>query len=182
MISEKMMKSCSVIHVEQNMEFEKFNCLFIDSLRFWENESYFDRGWKRVYTRHNLADLLCISIDYFYMIRGSTEGYFLADCRYILENHFYIVNAPGYCFKRFLSRIFCVNSSIKVLPPQYEDPSTHIFRISSLCTFFIYRKKEIGFVVNFFSKYFFGPKIIPHCFQKFPGPVIKLNWILIKLR
>ena len=43
MISEKMMKSCSVIHVEQNMEFEKFNCFFIDFLRLLENESYFDR-------------------------------------------------------------------------------------------------------------------------------------------
>ena len=101
------------------------------------------------------------------MRRGSTERYFLADYRYILENHFHIVNAPGYCFKPFLSRIFCADSSIKVLSPQYEDPSTHIFRISSLCTFFIYRKKEIGFVVKFFG----GSKTIPHyMFSKVPRP------------
>ena len=55
-----MMKSCSVFHVEQNMEFEKFNYFLIDKVK-----SYFDRGRKRVYTRHNLADLLCISIDWF---------------------------------------------------------------------------------------------------------------------
>ena len=69
---------------------------------------------------------------------------------------------PAIALNLFLSRIFCVTSSIKVLPPQYEGPSTHIFHTSSLCTFIIYRKKEIGFVAKFFSKYFFGPKIIPN--------------------
>ena len=59
---------------------------------------------------------------------------------------------PDYCFKPSLFRIFCVNSSAKVLPLQYEGPSTHIFCKSSLCTFVIYRKKEIGFIVKFFSK------------------------------
>ena len=29
-----MMKSCSVFHIEQKMEFEKFNCFFIDFLRY----------------------------------------------------------------------------------------------------------------------------------------------------
>ena len=35
MISEKkiMMKSCSVFHTEQKMEFEKFNCFFVGFLR-----------------------------------------------------------------------------------------------------------------------------------------------------
>ena len=28
-----MMKSCSVFHTEQKMEFEKFNCFFVDFLR-----------------------------------------------------------------------------------------------------------------------------------------------------
>ena len=28
------MKSCSVVHIEQKMEFEKFNCFFIDFLRY----------------------------------------------------------------------------------------------------------------------------------------------------
>ena len=80
----------------------------------------------------------------FYMIRGSTERFFLTDYRYILENHFYFVNVPDCCFKPFLSRIFCVNSSVKVLSPQYEGTSTHIFCTSLLYTFIIYRKKEIG--------------------------------------
>ena len=145
------MKSCSVFHTEQKMEFEKFNCFFIDFLRysFVRIKSYFDRGWKRVYTRHNLTDLLCISLTDFYMIKGLTEWYFLTYYRYILENHFYFANAPGYCFKPSLSKIFWVNSSVKVLSPQYEGPSTHIFRTSSLCTFIIYRKKEIGVVAKF---------------------------------
>ena len=35
MISEKkMMKSCSVFHIEQKMEFEKFNCFFIVFFRY----------------------------------------------------------------------------------------------------------------------------------------------------
>ena len=57
---------------------------------------------------------------------------------------------------------FCVNSSVKVLSSQYETPSTHIFCTSPLCTFIIYRKKEMGFVVKFFRKYSFGPKVIPN--------------------
>ena len=92
----------------------------------------------------------------FYVIRGFTEQYFLRDFRYILEKHFYFVNAPDYCFKPSLSRIFCANSSVKILSPQYEGPATHIFCTSSLCTFIIYRKKEIVFVAKFFCKYFLG--------------------------
>ena len=35
MISEKkVMKRCSVFHIEQKMEFEKFNSFFIDFLRY----------------------------------------------------------------------------------------------------------------------------------------------------
>ena len=33
MISKKIMKSCSVFHTEQKMEFEKFNYFFIEFLR-----------------------------------------------------------------------------------------------------------------------------------------------------
>ena len=98
----------------------------------------------------------------FYIIRGFTERYFLTDYSYILENHFYFINARDYCYKPSLSRVFCVNSSVKVLPPQYESPSTHIFRTSSLSTFIIYREKEIGFLAKYFSKYCFGPKVIPN--------------------
>ena len=78
------------------------------------------------------------------MLRGFTERYFLTDYSYVLEDHFYFVNVPGYCIKPSLSRIFCVNRSVKVLSFQYEGPSTHIFYTSLLCTFIIYRKEEIG--------------------------------------
>ena len=66
-----------------------------------------------------------------HMIKGFTERYLLTDYSYILENHFYFINAPDYCFKPSLSRIVCVNSSVKVLSPRYEAPSTHTFRIMS---------------------------------------------------
>ena len=95
------------------------------------------------------------------MVRGFTERYFLTDNSYILENHFYFVNPPNYCFKPSLSRMFCVNSSIKV-SPQYEVPLTHTFRSLLLYTLIIYRKKQIGFVGKFFTKYFFWPKVIPN--------------------
>ena len=84
----------------------------------------------------------------FYMIRGFTEQYFLTGYNYILENHFYFVNAPGYCFKSSLFRIFSANSSVKVLCPPCKDPSNHLLSTSSLCTFIIYRKKEIVFELN----------------------------------
>ena len=139
------MKSFSVFHIEQKMEFEKFNCFFIDFLRYSfgrikvissvvERKYAWDIIWQICFA-YQLTD--------FYMLRGFTERYFLTDYSYILENHFYFVNVPDYCFKPSLSRIFCVNSSVKVLSPQYEGPSTHIFRTSSLCTFIIYRMKEI---------------------------------------
>ena len=117
---KKMIKSCSVFHIEQKMEFEKFNCFF----------------FIRLYTRQKLSD--------FYILRSFTERCFLTDYSYILENHFYFENVSDYCFKPSLSRIFFLNSSVKVLSPQYKGPSTHIFRTSSLCTLIVYRKKEIG--------------------------------------
>ena len=108
------------------------------------------------------------------MIRAAfTEQYFLTDYRYILENHFYFINAPNCCFKPSLSRIFCINSSKKVFSSQYEGPSTHIFRTSSLCMFIIYRKKVIDFVAKFFFRYFFGPRVIRIiCFHEFPDPTV----------
>ena len=141
-----MMKSCSVFHIEQKMKFEKCNCFFIDFLRYSfgrikvistvvEREYTPDINWQICFA-YQLTD--------FYMLRGFTERYFPTDYSYILENHFYFVNVPDYCFKPSLSRIFCVNSSVKVLSPQYEGPSTHIFCTSLLCTFIIYWKKEIG--------------------------------------
>ena len=92
----------------------------------------------------------------FYMIRGFTMRYFLTDYDYISENHSYFVNEPDYCLKSSSSRIFCMNSFVKVLPSRYEGSLTHLFRTSLFFTFISYRKKEIGFLAKFFSKYFSG--------------------------
>ena len=100
----------------------------------------------------------------FYMIRSFAEKYFLRGYSYISESHFYFANTSDYCFKLSLSRVFCINSSIKLLFPQYEGPSTHTFYTSLLCTFIIYRKKEIGFVAKFFSRYFFWAKNNPELY------------------
>ena len=83
------------------------------------------------------------------MIRRFTERYFITDYSYILENCFYFRKSL-----LFILVLFCLFD--------YEGPSIHLFRTSSLCTFIIYRKKEIGFVAKLFSKYLFGPKIIPN--------------------
>ena len=149
-----MMKCYSVFHIEQKTESGKFNCVFVNFLRY---------SFKRikvisiVVEREHKPDItrqICFAYQLtgLYMIRRFTERYFLKGYSYILENHFYIVNAPNYCFESSLSRIFCVNSSLKVLPPRYEGPSTHLFRTTSPCTSIIYRKKEISFVDNFFFK------------------------------
>ena len=161
------MKSYSIFHIEHKMEFEKFNCFLANFLRysFGRIKVISTVIERELYIRHNATDLLCISIDWFlyarryiipcYMTRGFTERYFLTGYGNILENDFYFVYAPDYCFKPSLFRIFCVNCSIKVFSLRHEGLSTHLFRTSSLCMFIIYRKKEIGFVAKFFSKYFF---------------------------
>ena len=139
------MKSCSVFHIEQKMEFEKFNCFFIDFSRYsFGRIKVISTLVERDYTP-DITWQICFAYQLtdFYMVRGFTERYFLTTYSYILENHFCFVNVPGYCFKPSLSKIFCVNSSVKALPPRYEGPSTHIFRTSSLCTFIIYRMKEV---------------------------------------
>ena len=112
-----MMKSCSVFHVEQKMVFEKFNCFFIDFLRHsFGRIKVIPTVVERKYTP-DITWQICFSYQLtdFYMLRGFTERYFLTDYSYILENHFYFVNVPDYCFKPSLSRIFCVNSSVKIV-------------------------------------------------------------------
>ena len=166
-----MMKNCSVVHIEQKMEFVKFNRFFVDFLRYsFERMKVISTMVEGEYTPE-IAWQICFvyQLTGFYMIIGFTERYFLTDYSYILENHFYLVNAPDYCFKLSLYWILCVNSSVKVLSSQYEGSSTHIFHTSPLCTFIIYKKKEIGFVVKIFSKYYFGPKVIRIiCLHKYP--------------
>ena len=133
---KKIIKSCSVFHIEQMMELEKFSCFFIDFLRHsFGRIKIISTVVERDYTPDkNCQICFAYQLTDFYILRSFTERYFLTDYSYILENHFYFVNVPDYCFKPSLSRIFCVNSSVKVLSPQYKGPSTHIFRTSSLCT------------------------------------------------
>ena len=99
-------KLLSFLH-RAKMEYEKFNRFFVDFLRYSfgrkkvitivvEREYTPDKTWK-IYFAYQLTG--------FYMIRGFTERYFLTDYSYILENHFYFVNLPDYCFKPSLSRI-----------------------------------------------------------------------------
>ena len=155
-----MMKSYSVFHIEQEMEFEKFNCFFANFLRYsFGRTKVVSTVVEREHTP-GITRQICFAykLTGFNMIKSFTKRYFLLDYGYILENHFYFVNEPNYCFKPSLSRIICVNNSLKVLSPRYEDPSTHLFDTSSFCTFIIYREKEIGFVPKFFSKYFLGQK------------------------
>ena len=127
------------------MEFEKFNCFFIDFLGY---------SFGRIKIISTVVEIdytpdkncqICFGYQLtdFYMERSFTEWYFLTDYSYILENHFYFVNVSDYCFKPSLYGIFFLNSSGKVLSPQCKGPSTHIFRTSSLCTLIVYRKKEI---------------------------------------
>ena len=140
------MKRCSVSYIEQKIEFDKFNCFFIDFLRYsFGRIKIISTVPERKYTPVITWQIsFAYQLTDFYRLIGFTEQCFLTDYSYILENHFYFVNVPAYCFKPSLSRMFCVNNSVKVLSPQYECPSTHIFRKSSFCTFVIYRMKEVG--------------------------------------
>ena len=140
------MKSYSVFHIEQKMEFEKLNCFFVDFLRYSfgimkvistmvETKYTPDITWQICFACHLTG---CFTIG------GFTERYFLTDCSYISENHFYFVNASDYCFKPSLSSIFCVNSSLKVLSPRYEVPSIHVFRWLFVArSLFTERKKQV---------------------------------------
>ena len=59
-MKKKMMESCLVFHLEKKMVFEKFNCVFIDLLKY-----SFGRI-KIISTTHNQTDLVCISDERFY--------------------------------------------------------------------------------------------------------------------
>ena len=132
MKSEKrMIKSHSVFQIERNTEFQKFNCFFVYFLSYsFERIKVISTVIERKYTP-DITRQICFAYQLagFYMIRDFTGQYLLTeDYSYILANHFYYVNPPDFCFKPSLSRIFCVNSSVKVLSPRYEGPSNHLFR------------------------------------------------------
>ena len=147
-----MMNSYSVFYIEQKTELEKCNCFLVDFLRYsFGRIKVISAVVEREYTP-NITRQICFAYQLtgFFMIRGFIEWYFLIYQRYVLENHFYFVNASDYCFEPFVIQ----NLLCKQLRKSNEGPSTHLFLISSLCTFIIQRKKEISFVAKFVSKYF----------------------------
>ena len=127
------MKNCSVFHIEQKTEFEKLNCFFIDFLRNdFRRKKVISAVVKREYTPDKTRQIyFAYQLTGFYMMRSFTERYFLTGYSYILGNLFYFVNLPDYCFKLSLSRMFCVNSSVKLLSPQYQGSLTNTFFPSS---------------------------------------------------
>ena len=142
MINEKKkMKSYSVFHKEQKTEFQKCNCFLVD---FWRYSFGRIKVISAVVEREYTTDItrqICFpyQLTDFYMIRGFTKRYFLIDYSYILENHFYFVKAPNYCLKPSLSRIFCVNSYVKV----HEGPYSLYPSISHIITLHVhYLQKE----------------------------------------
>ena len=108
------------------MEFEKFNCSFIDFLRYSFgrikiNLTVVEREYtpdvtRQIYFAYQLTG--------FYMIRGFPERCFLTGSSYgyISEKHFYFVYAPDYCFKASLPRIFCVKVYVTSIQRSF-DPS-----------------------------------------------------------
>ena len=106
-----------VFHIKQKIEFEKFNWFFVNFLRYrFGRIKVISTVVEREYTP-GITRQICFAdqLTGFYMKRGFTERYFLTGYSYVFENHFYFVYTPGYCFKHSLSRIFCLNSSVKVL-------------------------------------------------------------------
>ena len=143
------------------MELKKFNCFFIDFLRYsFGRIQVISAVVEREYTPEiNWQICFAYQLTDFYMLRCFTERYFLTDYSYILKNHFYFVNVPDYCFKPSLSRIFRVNGSVKVLTPQYEGPLTHYFAQHRFArSLFTEWKKYVGFVAKYFSKCFLGQR------------------------
>ena len=134
----------------------KVNCFFIDFLRYSFRRikvisTVVEREYG-VYTKITWQICFAYQLTGFYMVKGFTEQYFLTDYSHILENQFYFINAPDYCCKPSLSRIFCVSSSVKVLSPQYEGPSTHI---SYIIAFHVhYLQKERNYLRNLRSQNF----------------------------
>ena len=81
------MKSYSVFHIEQKMEFEKFSSSFVDFLRYsFGRIKVISTGAEREYTLDITRQIyFAYQLTGFYMIRGFTKRYFLTGYSYILE-------------------------------------------------------------------------------------------------
>ena len=119
-----MMKNCSVFLMEQKMEFEKFNCFFVDFLGCsFGRISYVDRGWKRVYTRHNPTYLFYISTDWF-----------------LYDKRFYWTVFPITIFTLYLQSYYICDVTVTVLSKNTNPPlkrtSSYVFRCSDISKIF----------------------------------------------
>ena len=64
MISKKRWKN-TVFHIEQKTDFEKFNCFFVNFLKYsFGRIKFISTVVEREYTPDTPTDLLCISIDW----------------------------------------------------------------------------------------------------------------------
>ena len=137
---KKIIKSCSVFHIEQMMELEKFSCFFIDFLRHsFGRIKIISTVVERDYTPDkNCQICFAYQLTDFYILRSLTERYFLTDYSYILENHFYFVNVSDYCFKPSLSRIFFLNcknckSIVSSIKRSFDPYISHIIALHVNC-------------------------------------------------
>ena len=99
-----MMKSYLVFHIYQKTESEKFKCFLVDFLRYnFGRIKVISTMVEKEYTP-DITRQICFAdqLTGFSMIRGFAERYFLTGYSYILENHFYFVNAPDYFPESFV--------------------------------------------------------------------------------
>ena len=161
MISEKeiMMKSCSVFHTERKMEFEKFNCFFV---------GFFKSSFGRINVHINWL---------VYMIGGFTERYFLSF--FILESHFYFLNALDYCFWPYLFRIFCKRFWIVLLRKTLGSYILHIIALDvhylQKERKFTKRKKQVSLLSSSPNTWWVQRWSRIMCLHKFSGRGIELN-------
>ena len=131
---KKMMKSCSVFHTSKRWSLKSLTAFLSVFLR-----SSFGRikvMWtvvKREYTR-DITRHICFayqlnpSIWYEALLNGISYSF-------ILENHFYFINAPDYCFWPSLFRIFYVKNFVKLASSirKFSDPYiSHIIALHIL--------------------------------------------------
>ena len=75
-----MMKRYSVFHIEQKMEFEKFDCFFVDFLKYsFRRVKVLSKVVERKYTPDVRQICFAYQLTGSYLIRGFAEQHFLTD-------------------------------------------------------------------------------------------------------